>query len=375
MTKFAIDVLSLEVTRRCNMSPPCAHCFRGNAQAIDMTTTHIDNLLNQVTAIGELSFTGGEPLQNIPIIKYVYEKIKSNGIKVSHISLITNGLICPESFISVMKNFSRYMNPKHNTPHITIGVSLDKYHHNNSGKEFISKSTTAFSGWSIVISPHLTGMVPINTGNATALPVEETLNYFKQPYNIDSEIYCWEPCDILPKCLVIDPQECSYCHIITTPLYLSATGYLYNAAVCSNEYTYIDSFPAICNLNHNVDILCSIETYNIGRKTEVECYFENQSHKKAIDDVHEITDTFLRLNTAVQNKKYGLPNNVRLTAKNDMDSIIKIYSSEKNCNLCTAMMIWANRSNIVSLSDGYSTARNDVILQLRQHCTDIMKRA
>lgn len=32
MEKIAVDVLSLEVTRRCNMQPPCAHCFRGKAQ-------------------------------------------------------------------------------------------------------------------------------------------------------------------------------------------------------------------------------------------------------------------------------------------------------------------------------------------------------
>jgi len=39
--KLTFESLAIETTRRCNMK--CAHCFRGDAQNVDIDYQHIDN--------------------------------------------------------------------------------------------------------------------------------------------------------------------------------------------------------------------------------------------------------------------------------------------------------------------------------------------
>lgn len=61
--KTAIDYLSVEITRKCQLK--CAHCMKGEAQNIDMSVEVIDKLLESVVSIGTLLFTGGEPTMNL----------------------------------------------------------------------------------------------------------------------------------------------------------------------------------------------------------------------------------------------------------------------------------------------------------------------
>ena len=61
--KLYISDLVLEVTRRCNMS--CAHCCRGDAQNCDITHKVIDDAFANLSGIGSLVFTGGEPSLNV----------------------------------------------------------------------------------------------------------------------------------------------------------------------------------------------------------------------------------------------------------------------------------------------------------------------
>ena len=85
-----LDSLVLEVTRRCNLT--CAHCLRGDAQVLDMTGTVIDATLRGVTSISNVTFSGGEPTLNIPIIRYFTKQVKKLGIDLSSFYLATNGL-------------------------------------------------------------------------------------------------------------------------------------------------------------------------------------------------------------------------------------------------------------------------------------------
>lgn len=66
----ACDVV-IEVTRRCNMC--CAHCLRGDAEAVDIQERYIDAFLDSFANAGyisSLTFTGGEISLNIPAIRY-----------------------------------------------------------------------------------------------------------------------------------------------------------------------------------------------------------------------------------------------------------------------------------------------------------------
>ena len=67
-----VQDLILEVTRRCNMA--CEHCLRGDAQNMDMSTEVVDQILEHCDRIGAVTFSGGEPSLNIPLIRYFGQK-------------------------------------------------------------------------------------------------------------------------------------------------------------------------------------------------------------------------------------------------------------------------------------------------------------
>lgn len=92
MSDFKIEVYSLilAVTERCNMR--CPHCLRGEARSADMTKEVVDTVLNQVSYISSLVFTGGEPTLNLPIIEYTFDEIRRRRIGLGHFWLATNGL-------------------------------------------------------------------------------------------------------------------------------------------------------------------------------------------------------------------------------------------------------------------------------------------
>lgn len=89
MNKYYIDSLVIEVTRKCNMA--CAHCLRGEAQKIDINTEYINNLLENVAGIGNITFSGGEPSLNIHAIEYTLQVCQERNISVGSFYVVTNG--------------------------------------------------------------------------------------------------------------------------------------------------------------------------------------------------------------------------------------------------------------------------------------------
>jgi hypothetical protein len=69
----------------------CEHCLRGDAQNMDMTKEIVDAALKGVTSIYQVTFSGGEPTLNLPIIKYVTKVIKAKKINLSAFWVVTNG--------------------------------------------------------------------------------------------------------------------------------------------------------------------------------------------------------------------------------------------------------------------------------------------
>lgn len=350
MNKIAIDCVVVEVTRRCNMKPICAHCFRGMPQNSDISTTAIDNLLAQVNEIGDLNFNGGEPLLNLTAIKYIFEKIKENNIKVSYASIVTNGLLCPDDFIDLVRDIDDYIRrwfPNDGaTPHVTIGISQDKYHNNADGKMFISKCKEAFSGRSIPVLPQMGGGNPMRTGRAKELPILETV-CFKWPFDVAAAIDYWEPNTKLPTCMEFNPkvvQGRKHTPIVLCPLYLSATGKLYTKSLGANsEYTYMDMSPPICDLTDNVDILSAVKAYNRGRKTCKNCMKERQKQPIPVVELYNYeADNFLKTNLLVQEPAYNYSEEDRSLAKEDMQEILSLYREFDNTNLFTAFLMWTD---------------------------------
>lgn len=122
-----IDNLVLEITRRCNMA--CAHCMRGDAQNKDMSREIIDRTLSNVSCIGMLTFTGGEPTLNIDIIRYTLEKCKEKHIDVQGFYIVTNGKIVQEDFLITCLRWHAYtikcgLEPEYSG----VALSRDKFH-------------------------------------------------------------------------------------------------------------------------------------------------------------------------------------------------------------------------------------------------------
>jgi len=84
-----IGELVLEITRRCNIQ--CRHCMRGKAQAKSMTFETLRKTLVNVSSIGTITFTGGEPSLNVPFIRYFTEYVRGWRIPVERFYVITNG--------------------------------------------------------------------------------------------------------------------------------------------------------------------------------------------------------------------------------------------------------------------------------------------
>ena len=125
--KAYIADLVIEVTRRCNMC--CAHCCRGEAENIDITHEVIDRTLANLSGIGMLVFSGGEPSLNTEAIEYTLEVCKRKGISVSAFYVVTNAKCSDraayERFIVACLRWYAYCDDRYICG---VAQSLDMFH-------------------------------------------------------------------------------------------------------------------------------------------------------------------------------------------------------------------------------------------------------
>lgn len=106
--KIIYSDLQFELTRRCNQS--CAHCCRGESQAVDLSKEIIDAFFerNHIINISRLTFSGGEPTLNGEVLEYLVDKIIENNIKVITFVLSINGLNYDEAFVRGLNKLNEY---------------------------------------------------------------------------------------------------------------------------------------------------------------------------------------------------------------------------------------------------------------------------
>lgn len=121
--KPMIQELILEVTRRCNMS--CAHCLRGDAQALNMSKEIIDKVLDSVESIGSVLFTGGEPSLNLEAIRYFFTKAEELEKLPYSFYIVTNGKEKQEALAIELLKWYPKMEEK---DMCGVALSLDDYH-------------------------------------------------------------------------------------------------------------------------------------------------------------------------------------------------------------------------------------------------------
>lgn len=121
MEKACIQNLGLIITEDCNLD--CRHCLRGKKCQKCMSKEVIEATLNQCIYIRNLCLCGGEPLMHLEPIIHIIETILKKYIIVDEISIVINGTIYREDFISLLKRINNKL--KDGTK---IAISHDKYH-------------------------------------------------------------------------------------------------------------------------------------------------------------------------------------------------------------------------------------------------------
>lgn len=121
--EIRVQDLILEVTRRCNMC--CAHCLRGDAQCADMPNEVIDKVLDSVSEITSVTFTGGEPSLNIEAIRHFFRKAKELGKLPLSFYIVTNGKENQEELAIELLKWYPKMEEK---DYCGAAISVDQYH-------------------------------------------------------------------------------------------------------------------------------------------------------------------------------------------------------------------------------------------------------
>ena len=125
--RLVYNSLVIETTRRCNMA--CAHCLRGDAQAMDMSPDYVDCILDMAESVGRILFSGGEPSMNPGIIRHTLDYARKNSIPIYGFSIVTNGSLVPPGFLDLMRDWYEYcLSCGARDVDCQIYVSSDEFH-------------------------------------------------------------------------------------------------------------------------------------------------------------------------------------------------------------------------------------------------------
>jgi len=100
--EYEINSCIIELTRKCNMT--CSHCLRGKAQNLDIKKEHITKMLENVSYISTVTFSGGEPSLNIGAINHFIDECKRLNVSVNSFYIATNGKETTDEFILAIMN-------------------------------------------------------------------------------------------------------------------------------------------------------------------------------------------------------------------------------------------------------------------------------
>lgn len=161
-----IDELVIEITRRCNAR--CKHCFRGNAQQVDISDETIDRILEEVDSIGCITFTGGEPTLAVDKVKYIFQQIQQREITLKGFFVLTNGsIIGAQELAHILLDMHVYIGDRDDSKEI-LAISRDQYHNEAMDPECVHHAHVIYQGLGFYC-PHAYRdaiQIPVNEGRA-----------------------------------------------------------------------------------------------------------------------------------------------------------------------------------------------------------------
>lgn len=121
--RLKLKYLFIELTRKCNMG--CKHCLRGKSEDKSVSCEVLSHLLANVTEIGQLTLTGGEPsLASRELDNLVY-CLRKYGVRVKSFVCYVNGAKHNPEFISALEKLYSLCKEKE---HCKLGISRDGFH-------------------------------------------------------------------------------------------------------------------------------------------------------------------------------------------------------------------------------------------------------
>ena len=266
INRLTYSNLAIEITRRCNLK--CAHCFRGDAQDLNMSPEVIDAFFDHTQAIYRLVFTGGEPFLNLEGMRYFLESAKRHNVLIASVNITTNGTVQTQELIDLIEDYSDYIKkfilPDINIKNcISIAISSDIFHHTDveTAFEWYKNNLSHVAK----ISQTKGGNVAIQRGRANDLPyavpapVEEIKQYKIQYKTKDNDTLC--PTKNTFQ-LFSDKQI-----IVLCSLYITAKGDIINYS--EYDYEYEDSNNS-CKIgtvfvDSAKEMLEQFERWNVGK--------------------------------------------------------------------------------------------------------------
>ena len=133
-----IKELVIEITRKCNAA--CPHCMRGPAQTRNMAFNTITTMLNGITRIDMVTFTGGEPSLAVDRIRYFHDQIRARNIKLGGFYVITNGKYASIDLVTALDD----LHADTTDGNSVLIVSKDQYHKDKNPRIESLYSTCSF---------------------------------------------------------------------------------------------------------------------------------------------------------------------------------------------------------------------------------------
>lgn len=122
-----VNDLIIEVGRNCPMR--CPHCLRGDAEnlAIDFETAK--KIIDNVDAIGNITFTGGEPMLYAAIVIKIIDYIMSQKKSVDSFYIATSGKVVVKKLIFKLAEFYGYIVENNgDETYSQLDFSFDQFH-------------------------------------------------------------------------------------------------------------------------------------------------------------------------------------------------------------------------------------------------------
>ena len=134
-----VNQLILEMGRDCTMN--CSHCLRGSKENAKLDVNMAKKLINSVEYIGQIIFTGGEPLLYADEIIEIIDYIMSQEKKCAGFYIASNGSLVVSKLMYKLCEFVQYCQQLYFDDEFyncKFDISVDKFHSS------ISKKNLAF---------------------------------------------------------------------------------------------------------------------------------------------------------------------------------------------------------------------------------------